>query len=53
MYKRAGDLGKRPSRKDLSYGEYYEWLEQATDARDRYLAGELSEEQALEIIGVK
>lgn len=48
MYKRAGDLGKRPSRKDLSYGEYYEWLEQATDARDRYLAGELREEKALE-----
>lgn len=52
-YERTGDLGKKPSHKDLSYGEYYEWLERATDARDRYLAGELSEEKALEIIGMK
>lgn len=52
-YERAGDPGKKLSSKDLSYSEYYEWLEQATDARDQYLAGELSEEKALEIIGVK
>ena len=30
-----------------------EWLERAADARDRYLAGELREEKALEIIGMK
>ena len=52
-YERAGDPGKKPSSKDLNYSEYYEWLECATDARDRYLAGELSEEKALEIIGMK
>lgn len=52
-YERAGDLGKKPSSKDLSYSEYYEWLERATDARDRYLAGEFSEEKALGIIGMK
>lgn len=52
-YERAGDLGKKPSHKDLSYSEYYEWLERATDARDQYLAGAISEEKALEIIGMK
>lgn len=52
-YERAGDLSKKPSSKDLNYSEYYEWLERATEARDRYLAGELSEEKALEIIGMK
>lgn len=52
-YERAGDPGKKPSHKDLSYGEYYEWLERAIDARDRYLDGELSEEKALGIIGMK
>lgn len=52
-YERAGDLSKKPSSKDLSYSEYYEWLERATDARDRYLAGEFSEEKALGIIGMK
>lgn len=35
---------------DLSYGEYYEWLEAATEARDAYLAGKLSEEEALKVI---
>ena len=34
----------------MSYSEYYEWLERAVDARDRYLAGELDEKEALEII---
>lgn len=49
-YERTGDLSKKPSGKDLSYSEYYEWLEQAADARDQYLAGELDEKEALEII---
>lgn len=52
-YERAMDLGKKPSNKNLSYNEYYEWLKRATDARDRYLAGKLSEEEALEIIDIK
>lgn len=49
-YERAGDFSKKPSSKDLSYSEYYEWLERATGARDRYLAGILGEKEALEII---
>lgn len=52
-YERAGDLSKKPSSKDLNYSEYYEWLERAAEARDQYLAGEFSEEKALEIIGMK
>lgn len=49
-YERAEDGKQTPSDKDLSYAEYYQWLDRATAARDRYLAGELSEEAALEII---
>lgn len=30
--------------------EYYEWLEAATEARDAYLAGKLSEKEALKVI---
>lgn len=51
-YERTTYLSKRPSEKDLSYAEYYEWLEKATEARDAYLTGELSEEDALRIIVV-
>ena len=49
-YDRALDPNKKASKKDLSYAEYYEWLEAATEARDAYLAGELSEKEALTII---
>ena len=49
-YERALDPDKKVSEKDLSYAEYYEWLDQATQARDAYLAGKLSEEDALKII---
>lgn len=41
-YKRATDPNKKASPKDLTYQEYYEWLDRATQARDDYLAGKLS-----------
>ena len=53
MYKRyehALDPNKKASKRDLSYAEYYEWLENATEARDAYLAGKLSEKDALKVI---
>ena len=37
-------------KRHLSYAEYYEWLENATEARDAYLAGTLSEKDALKVI---
>ena len=46
------DCGKKTSPIDLNYEEYYRWLEAATDARDRFLAGEIAEEEALRIIHV-
>lgn len=49
-YERAMDINKKPSDKDLNYAEYYEWLEEATAARDDCLAEKLSEEDALAII---
>ena len=55
MYKRqerAADPNIKASEKDLTYAEYYEWLESATQARDDYLAGKLSVEEALKIINV-
>ena len=49
-YERAEFLNREPSEKDLSYGEYYEWLDHATKARDGYLAGKLSAKEAFNII---
>ena len=49
-YERAGFLNKEPSEKDLSYEEYYQWLDRAVKARDEYLAGKLSAADALKII---
>lgn len=43
---------KKPSPIDLTRQEYYQWQDKANDARDRYLAGTLSEEEALRIIHV-
>ena len=51
-YERATDPNKKVSEKDLTYEEYYDWLEKATQARDDYLAGKLTAEEALEIIKV-
>ena len=49
-YERAEFINKEPSEKDLSYGEYYQWLDRAVRARDDYLSGRLSTEEALKII---
>lgn len=46
------DGKKKTSVIDLTDEEYVQWLEAATDARNRYLAGELTEKEALEIIHV-
>lgn len=43
---------KKSSVIDLTDGEYVQWLADATDARDRYLAGKLTEEEAMAIIYV-
>ena len=51
-YERATDPNKKASEKDLTYEEYYAWLEKATQARDDYLAGKLTAEEALKIIKV-
>ena len=37
---------------DMTYDQYRDWLRTATDARNRYLAGILSEEEAMAIIYV-
>lgn len=54
MYKRyervAYQVNQKPSKKDLSYAEYYQWLDRATKARDDYLAGEIESKDALKII---
>ena len=41
---------KKPSPKDLTQKQYDKWLEGAVNARDRYLAGDLTAEEALEIL---
>ena len=43
---------KKASPADLTQEEYYQWLDDATAVRDRYLAGELTAEEAFEIIHV-
>ena len=54
MYKRYERTldGKKPSEKDLSYKDYITWLDTATGARNQFLAGELTEKEALESIVV-
>lgn len=49
MYKRYERTldGKKPSEKDLSYRDYIIWLDTATVARDKFLAGELTEQEAV------
>ena len=49
-YERAEFFNKEPSEKDLSYEEYYQWLDRAARARDDYLAGKLPAEEALSIM---
>lgn len=54
MYRRyeRTDGIKSESDKDLTYSQYYAWLDTATAARDQYLRGEITEEDALRIIVV-
>lgn len=54
MYRRAERTGpdKKPSPIDLTRPAYWAWLTKATDALDSYLIGELSEEEAIQIIHV-
>ena len=51
-YERTADGKQNPSEKDLSYADYYRWLDAATKARDNCLAGNLDLKKALEIINV-
>ena len=48
---RAGD-DKGQSVVDMTYDQYDDWLNSATKARDRYLAGELTAEEAMAMISV-
>ena len=50
-YQRTLD-GKSSTDKDLTYNEYYKWLDKATQARDDYLADLISAEEAPSIIKV-
>lgn len=49
MYRRYERTGceKTESNIDLTYKEYYDWLDEATKARDQFLSGEISEAIAL------
>lgn len=49
-YERAKYFNQKPSEKDLSYAEYYEWLDRATKARDNYLQDVITAEEAMKII---
>lgn len=49
-YDRALAGNKKHSPRDLSLKDYYAWLDPATRARDEYLAGKLTAEQALAVI---
>lgn len=54
MYQRVcrADDDKGQSVVDMTYGQYDAWLSTATKARDRYLAGELTAEEAMSMISV-
>ena len=43
-------MGANPANKNLSYADYYAWLDRAMQARDSYLAGKMKEEDALKLI---
>lgn len=46
------DCNKKSSPIDLTLEEYFQWLEKATAARDCYIAGKISAEEAIRIIHV-
>ena len=49
-YERTRDFNQTTTDKSLTAAELYDWITKATDARDKYLAGEMSEGEALGII---
>ncbi len=49
-YERTETINQTVTAKSLTEEGLYEWTRKATEARDQYLAGELSEEEALKII---
>lgn len=57
MYKRYEraeyGINQKPSEKNLNYAEYYQWLDRAVRARDDYLEGKISKEDALDLIEVQ
>lgn len=57
MYKRYERaeyrVNQKSSEKDLSYAEYYQWLDRAVRARNDYLEGKISKEEALNAIEVQ
>ena len=54
MYKRLERTNDFNSNieKPLSYSDYYSWLDKATEARNKYLQGDITMEQAIRIIKV-
>ena len=54
LYSRLNRTGddKEPSIIDITDAEYQVWINTATDAKKRYLAGELSEDEAIALIYV-
>ena len=54
MYQRfyRADDDKGQSVVDMTYDQYNDWLDAATKVRDRYLAGELTAEEAMAMISV-
>lgn len=55
MYKRLERTNDFNSNieKSLSYSDYYTWLDKATDARNDYIQGVITNEQALNIIKIE
>ena len=51
-YERTAFYNQSSTDKSLTATELYDWITAATQARDKYLAGELTEEEALKIINV-
>lgn len=54
MYKRLERTNDFNSNieKSLSYSDYYSWLDKATAARNNYIQGDITIEQAIKIIKV-
>ncbi len=49
-YERTETMNQSITAKSVTEEELCEWTRKATEARGQYLAGELSEEEALKII---